>query len=396
MDLPLRNRSIVCISSIDWGFLWQSHQDIMSRFAAGGNAVTFIENTGVRSVGLRDLRRLLARLARWLDSTTDESQEPYPGVRVISPLLLPFPRNAAARWINEKVLAPRLARSLAAHGVENPIIFTYLPTRNALALIRHLRGPDSRVIYYCIADFHELTDARAEIAASERQLVAEADAVFVQGDALLRRFAPLTSELHDFHVGINLDVFNPDRAIEPARELRGLPRPIVGYSGGLHRHVDFELLRSVARAVPHGSLVLVGPVQADASALLREPNVHLLGHRPFTELPSYVAAFDVGLIPYARSVYTETVYPTKLFEYLALGVPVVGTDLPELVRLGLPAVALRIAPASGFVEAVASALSAPEGPTDRSVRRNLAREHGWDRIVREMAATIARLPAKRR
>lgn len=389
MDFPLRGRSIVCISSIDWGFLWQSHQDIMSRFAAAGNSVLFLENSGVRTIRLRDASRVIARLARFLESAAAGTErEPYPGVQVISPILAPYPSFGPAQMLNDLVLTPRLARHLTKLGASDPIIFTYLPTRTALRLIELLRTPASRVVYCCIADFLELTDDVPGLAAAERALVQQADVVFVQGDPLYRRFEGWSDRLQPFHVGINLDVFDPDAVVQVAVELLSLPRPIIGYSGGLHRFVDFEVIHRVARAFPKGSIVLVGPIQADASRIRDERNVHLLGQRAFVELPSLVSGFDVGLIPYARSTYTDTVYPTKLFEYLALGLPVVGTDLPELVRLGLPSHALRVATVETFVSAVRETLAHETTPAEQRERRNLAREHGWDEIVRSMAEVI--------
>src|SRR5207244_4952455 len=80
------------------------------------------------------------------------------------------------------------------------------------------------------------------------------------------------------------------------------------------------------------SLVLVGPEQTDCSVLRSLPNVHLLGQKPHPDLPRYVKAFDVGLVPYLLSEYTSNVYPTKLNEYLAMGTPVVATDLAEIRR----------------------------------------------------------------
>ena len=60
---------ILCISSIDWDFIWQGHQEIMSTLAAEGHRVLFVENTGVRSPNLRDLPRLRQRIRNWWKST---------------------------------------------------------------------------------------------------------------------------------------------------------------------------------------------------------------------------------------------------------------------------------------------------------------------------------------
>ncbi len=50
-----RRHDILCISSIDWDFIWQGHQEIRSRLAADGHRVLVIENTGVRQARVSDL-----------------------------------------------------------------------------------------------------------------------------------------------------------------------------------------------------------------------------------------------------------------------------------------------------------------------------------------------------
>jgi glycosyltransferase involved in cell wall biosynthesis len=132
--------------------------------------------------------------------------------------------------------------------------------------------------------------------------------------------------------------------------------------------------------------VLVGPVQGDLSAI-RRPNVHILGRRPYGDLPAYVQAFDVGLIPYVLDEHTVAVDPLKLLEYLAAGVPVVSTDLPE-VRKYSDAILIGAQHAS-FVAATARALSDPFDTADS--RREVARRHGWERraeVLRRILGSI--------
>jgi uncharacterized SAM-binding protein YcdF (DUF218 family) len=121
----------------------------------------------------------------------------------------------------------------------------------------------------------------------------------------------------------------PEEAAIP-EEMRRIPRPIAGYIGGIHKWLDQQLVVEVAEGLPHISFVFVGPPQTDVSRLRRVPNVFLLGGKTHEEIPYYVRAFDVGLIPYVVSRYTDSVYPTKLNEYLAMGKPVVSTDLEEI------------------------------------------------------------------
>jgi uncharacterized SAM-binding protein YcdF (DUF218 family) len=176
--------------------------------------------------------------------------------------------------------------------------------------------------------------------------------------------------------------------VEVAPELSGLKRPIVGYVGGLHRHVDLELLEQVARGVG-GTLVLVGPRQVDAGRLERLPNVVFAGPQPHERVPSFVKGFDVGIVPYAQTDYTRTVYPTKMNEYLAMGIPVVTTDLPEVRKfVEVHGDVVDVAPTSeAFVKAVRK--SGEAHSCDAARRRiAIAREHGWSSRIGEMSALV--------
>jgi hypothetical protein len=99
----LKNHDIVCISSIDWDFIWQGHQEIMSAFAANGNRVLFIENTGVRAPKIRDISRLRKRFKdyfRGVKGIREEAKNLY----IYSPIVLPFPYSRIARLINKFIL----------------------------------------------------------------------------------------------------------------------------------------------------------------------------------------------------------------------------------------------------------------------------------------------------
>ena len=92
----MQGRDIICISSIDWDFIWQGHQEIMSTLAAQGHRVLFVENTGVRTPGLRDLPRIKHRLMTWWSGTKGFRQV-RERLFVYSPILLPFPFQTRCR-----------------------------------------------------------------------------------------------------------------------------------------------------------------------------------------------------------------------------------------------------------------------------------------------------------
>lgn len=388
-DVTVPPMDIVCISSIDWDFIWQGHQQIMATLAAKGHRVLFIENTGVRAPRLRDASRLLQRLRNWRRGTAGFRQE---GERlfVYAPLVLPFPYSWAARWINREIILRAVRRWASAVGFNRPVVWTFLPTPLVLDLV-HALDP-ALTVYYCIDDFASSSAGARRIMTSEAQLLREADLVFVTSGKLQERAAAHRSQVELFPFGVDFDRFAASREEHepPPADLQSLPRPIAGYLGGLHQWIDQPLLVEAARRLPHVSFALIGPRQTDTTALEQLPNVHLLGTRTHTQVPAYLRAFDVGLIPYRRSDYTAHVYPTKLNEYLAAGLPVVTTDLPEIERFNRRhADIVTLAKGSDeFIAAIERALRpVPLGEVERRIA--VARQNSWPTRIADMETLLA-------
>ncbi|TAN59989.1 hypothetical protein EPN16_06095, partial [bacterium] len=292
----LKGHDIICISSIDWDFIWQGHQEIMSSFARNGNRVLFIENIGVRSPTFRDFPRLKKRLLSWLKSSKGFREESE-GLFVYSPLILPFPYAIPARAVNRYLLLKALKRWMAAMDFHEPIIWTFLPTPGALDIIDNI--PKKLLVYYCIADFNELADKPSRISKTENELIKKCDLVFAQGSILAEKCRRFNANVSIFPFGVNTEVFeNAKQAVGAGHPISGIKRPVIGYIGGIHRHIDFKLLRFLAEKNPGWSIMLVGPVQADISEIKGLENIVLCGKKDFSELPSYINSFDVCIIPY--------------------------------------------------------------------------------------------------
>jgi len=152
------------------------------------------------------------------------------------------------------------------------------------------------------------------------------------------------------------------------------PRPVIGYIGGLHRFVDYPLLASLVKARPQWSFVFVGAQTADVGELEAMPNVYLLGQRPHSELAQHIRNFDVCTVPYLNAEETSTVVPLKINEYLAMGKPVVSTELPTVCDFNSRHHVLATAPneAEAFLSAIEEALSLPVDAATISRRREVA------------------------
>jgi glycosyltransferase involved in cell wall biosynthesis len=149
-------------------------------------------------------------------------------------------------------------------------------------------------------------------------------------------------------------------ALREPEDVAGLPRPRVGFVGGIDAHTfDPALFVELVRRCPDLQFVLVG------GCTLKEgwcpfPNVALLGRRDYTEVAAYMAACDVLIMPWNRSEWIRACNPVKLKEYLAVGRPVVTTPFDEVRRYqGLVRVAEG---AADFEAAVREALAVAHDP----------------------------------
>ncbi len=325
----IKNKDIICISSIDWDFIWQGHQQIMSTLAKNGNRVLFIENTGVRPPNFQDLPRLKKRIYNWFHSVKGIRREAE-NLYIYAPLILPFPYSRLARWINRHLIMSVLERWIKSVGFSSPIIWTFLPTGIVLDIINSIGG--SLVIYYCIDNFSVSSPFASRIRESEKKVIQNADIVFVTAKNLYDWCSQYNKDVHLFPFGVNLEVYEKARGKDTPvpHDLASLKHPIVGYVGGIHKWIDLELVKFLAKKDENKTFVFVGPVQTNVKELEDIPNIHFLGQKQYEELPGYVKNFDVCVIPYLITEYTKNVYPTKLTEYLTLGKSVISTAIPEV------------------------------------------------------------------
>jgi uncharacterized SAM-binding protein YcdF (DUF218 family)/glycosyltransferase involved in cell wall biosynthesis len=385
----LKNENIICVSSIDWDFIWQGHQEIMTRLARNGNRVLFIENTGVRPPTMSDLGRIKSRIANWRKGLHG-IRKLEDGLYVYSPLVLPFPYLKIARFINKRLMLSVLRKWLKAVGFSEPIVWAFLPTGLSLDIIDEI---DPKVlVYYCIDSFEASSKDARKIKDTEKLLLKRSDLVFATSQELLRHCSEWNKNIHYFPFGVNIENFKRvlHAPAETPHDIKGLKRPIVGYVGGIHKWIDFELVRFVAEANENASFVFCGPLQTDISQVQELPNTIFLGQKDKEDLPRYVKEFDVAIIPYRITDYTRNVYPTKLNEYLSMGKPVIATDLPEIEKFNSEnGQIVRIARTKDdFARNVKKAIAEPPGEKDVSRAYAAAEKNSWTSKVEEMSLLI--------
>jgi len=368
----------------DWGRRVSSMQHVF-RHIVPNHRVVWVNGIGHRlpTLHLSDVRRAMhkglamVRRARRVEGGSDDGPQP---AEIVEPRVLPWHHLSPVRAMNTRTLtrAIRAALGRVAPGAAPVLVTGSPPSVGVIGQLGELAS-----IYFCMDDFVHLEGVTGwMLEPLERRLLERVDAVVATAEELVRVKRPVSGRSFYLPQGVNYDHFATPRAI-PA-DLAALPGPRIGFAGGISSCVELDLLGQLATAFPDGSVVLVGPATVDLSPLGAYPNIHVLGRREYSDLPAYVQHFDVGTIPYILNDWTRSVDPLKLLEYLAAGLPVVSTDLPEVRKY---ADVVDVQPtAAGFVHAVRQALASGAEAVAR--RQALAARHTWGARAEEFMSMV--------
>jgi glycosyltransferase involved in cell wall biosynthesis len=243
------------------------------------------------------------------------------------------------------------------------------------------------LVYDVMDELAQFDFAPAGMREQERALLAHADLVFTGGRSLFAARAPFGERVRCEPSGVEVERFGADVAPHPLpAQLRG---PVFGYVGVIDERIDLALVTALADAFPNGHVVLVGPVaKIDPAALPHRANVHFTGAVAYDALPSWLAGFDVALMPFARNRATEFISPTKTLEYFAAGIPVVSTRIADVAEEFADAVLFGDDTAS-FTGAARAALASTPERIERG--RAYARARTWDAIAARMLDAVGAL-----
>jgi glycosyltransferase involved in cell wall biosynthesis len=226
----------------------------------------------------------------------------------------------------------------------------------------------------------------------QAQALKAADVVFTGGRSLHRSVvARRPAGTHLFPSGVE-----PEHYAAASQHRCRRSTPVAGYVGVVDERLDLGLLAGLAADLPDWAIEVVGPVaKIDVGLLPQAPNLRYAGARPYQELPRLMGGFDVALMPFALNEATRSISPTKTLEYLAAGLPVVSTRVPDVVA-DYEGVVDLADDAAGFALACRGRLGHRDA--DRAGRiEALLRQQHWDAIAARMehlmaAATSGRQP----
>jgi UDP-galactopyranose mutase len=312
-----------------------------------------------------------------------EEARPTPTVWVITPRLDSnngqVPAEERVRGVVDEVLS--------SFHVSDYLCWYYSPM--ALKVSDHLRP--LATIYDCMDELSAFKFAPAELRDLERKLMAKSDLVFTGGNKLFEAKKKFHQNMYAFPSSIDKTHFSrARRTLEEPEDQLWIPRPRLGFFGVLDERLDIGLLDELAASRPEWSIILVGPVvKIDPMTLPQRPNIYYLGAKTYNELPSYLAGWDIAIMPFAINESTEFISPTKTPEYLSGGKPVISTPISDVVsdygNHGLVSIAAN---AGEFVIAAEQILRTPDRTNWlERVDQRLA-HNSWDITWEQMSALI--------
>jgi glycosyltransferase involved in cell wall biosynthesis len=174
-------------------------------------------------------------------------------------------------------------------------------------------------------------------------------------------------------------------------EVTELPQPVLMYVGSINSWVDLGLLLKLVNDRPNYSLVLIGHCYEETvdgaqwQELLSKPNVFWLKSKPYNQVPAYMHAAAVLLLPRTEAEHSRASDPLKLYEYLSAGKPVVSTGLPAVADFReLVYVAQN---PTEFIQQVDLALSQPD-PERPQQQYAVVKQHSWSARVKEISELL--------
>lgn len=363
---------LVCLSHLRWDFVFQRPQHLLSRSAAERR--TFFFEEPVWDVQAGGEPRL------------DITQPDGPASRLyraVPHILAGDPDS----WSTLRVLLHKMMREYA---VERYVLWYYTPMALPFSDDLHPLA----IVFDVMDQLSAFRGAPPELLEQEQRLFHRASLIFTGGQSLYEAKKDWHPDVTAFPSSVDAAHFAQARerrgkdALEPDDQ-KSIAHPRAGFFGVIDERLDINLLEQVADLRPGMQFVIIGPVvKIDPADLPQRENIHYLGGKQYKELPSYLAGWDIAMMPFAINESTEFISPTKTPEYLAAGCPVVSTPIRDVVR---PYQALGLVRIASTAQEFAAALDAAlqENASERLTKADeFLASNSWDMTWQRMRDKI--------
>lgn len=275
---------------------------------------------------------LRGKMRKWRDGIIQAEKNIY--IYYPPPILVQYGHSKLNDRINQIYLGRAIRQVAVKLGFTSPILWFYNPH---IVLPGGTLG-EKLVCYDCNDDMSSFLARHAHkkkgLEILENRFTSKADIVFTTSKTLYEAKKKINLNTYYFPSGVDFDLFQ--QAMAPSTtapdDIRHLPSPVIGFIGAIsNSKINWEYLIASSSLHPEWSFALIGPcLDPLPDEILNLKNIHFLGKKSPETLPGYVKAFDVCIIPYKGREFLESCFPTKSFEYLAAGKPVVSSYIPAL------------------------------------------------------------------
>ena len=325
---------VLCFGGVDWWYHNRGHYDLqMMREFSKRVPVLYVNSIGMRPPNIIEGAMFITRIRRKLKSFARGLVNVRPNFSVFSPVTIPGGgKSRFGIWIAKLALSLQVKWAAKKCGIKKPLVWVACPP--GASIVEDFSS--TRIIY-------QRTDRFEDFKGVDKQKIIDFDIKLKQiSDAVLfcsRELYAVEKERNRNSIfvdhGVDFEKFEAaalaaeNDSVEPI-DLKGIARPRIGFIGGIDIHTfDPELFLKVVQLLPEFQFVMVGACSLEEGWCPYE-NVYFLGQKPYEEVPSYMAACDILIMPWNKSDWIRACNPVKMKEYLAIGKPVVSTYFPEV------------------------------------------------------------------
>lgn len=275
-----------------------------------------------------------------------------------------------------------IRKAMKRLGISRPIVINAFAPGLGVQLVGKLQ--EKATIYYCYDEISQAFWSSKHGPVSEQDFAQKVNAVVVSSDALSTEKSVYNPNTHIVKNGVDYNIFQ-NGSIADVKNIT----PVVGFVGSLDNRVDYILLEKIITSSPEYLFRFIGRVTDPSFEKIKQlPNVGWIAPVSYEKLPTMINQFDVGIIPFVKSRFTEKIYPLKINEYLAMGKPVVMTSFAKLPEFSnIVEVADR---PDLFKKAIAHSIDS-HCPEKAKFRKEVARKNSWEERASEFYKIIDQL-----
>ncbi len=376
---------IICVATPSWeGNYVKSTVELMKRMSQRHRVIYVDYSYTYKDMVIGLLKKGPAPVKRMIGLQKRLREVPGANNSTVWLLTLPpiFPANfiknkktyAFFQRINSSIIRRSILKASKKLHFAQPIVINAWNPFVGNFLYKRLN--ERLTVYYCYDEINEGPWTKEHGVYLENMFLKMVDATVVTSQGLFRTRASLTKHCSVVPNGVDFELFQHGFSFPKEDPV------IIGFVGTIASRIDFTILEAIVKHFPAARLVIVGRVAFDGRSVDEEvsqlksyPNVVFLGPQPSKKLPDYLKTFHIGIIPNVKNAQTAAVYPMKINEYLAAGIPIVTTDFAPLDEFSD---VITIAHStSEFIEGLEKEL-ASDNDQKRAARQELAKKNSWD------------------